>query len=89
MDKISNVIQGGQVQRLGEYIDYENEYHMNPEDESLIIQASEFCPDGRFLVVGDRGGRVILFLKKKNVFKSLSWVYEYKAVEEDFNNLEN
>lgn len=59
----------------------------NPENESFLVTAVHFSPDGLFSIVSDKGGRIIIF-KKTNSSKSknpkLSYHYEYAAHEKEF-----
>jgi serine/threonine-protein phosphatase 2A regulatory subunit B len=72
-------------QFLGEKLSFD-QIKNDPENESFLVTNSKFSPDGRFCIVSDKGGRVILF--KKNESKSkhtkLDYFYEFAAQEKEF-----
>ena len=58
------------------------------ENRSYIISEMKMTENGDFIIVGDRGGRVIIFhrsesKKKKNTSK-LNYLYEFSAYDRDF-----
>lgn len=85
-------------QFLGEKLTNE-QIKQDPENESFIVTNCKFSPEGNYLVVSDKGGRLIIF--KKNESKSkfvegekesersrkypkLDYFYEFPAHEKDF-----
>jgi serine/threonine-protein phosphatase 2A regulatory subunit B len=86
-------------QFLGEKLTYD-QIKQDPENESFIVTNCKFSPDGNFVVVSDKGGRIIIFKKndsktvkqtegekeseKIKRYPKLDYFYEFPAHEKDF-----
>jgi serine/threonine-protein phosphatase 2A regulatory subunit B len=58
------------------------------ENQSYIISEMKMNESGEYLVVGDHGGRIIIFQrgesKKNKILPRLTYFYEYSAFDRDF-----
>lgn len=73
-------------QFLGEKLSIED-IKNNPDNESFLVTAVNFSPDGTYSIVSDKGGRLIIFRKttsSKSKNPKLSYHYEYAAHEKEF-----
>jgi serine/threonine-protein phosphatase 2A regulatory subunit B len=72
-------------QFLGEKLSYE-QIKSDTENESFLVTNVKFSNDGTYVVVSDKGGRVILFKKSdvKNKQPKLDYFYEFAAQEKEF-----
>ena len=72
-------------QFLGEKLTYD-QIKSDPENESFLVTNVRFSNDGTNAVVGDKGGRVILFKRAetKNKQPRMDYFYEFAAQEKEF-----
>lgn len=73
-------------QFLGEKLTID-QFKNDPENDSFLVTHSAFSQDGQFVVVSDKGGRIIIFKKgesKLNKQPRLDYHYEFAAHEKDF-----
>ena len=86
-------------QFLGERLTNE-QIKQDPENESFIVTNCKFSPDGNYVAVSDKGGRIIIFKKnesknnkitegekeseKSKRYPKLDYFYEFPAHEKDF-----
>lgn len=72
-------------QFLGEKL--KDEELKQEENQSYIITDLKMTNNGEYVVIGDKGGRVILFKKngyKNSIHPKLNYFFEYMAMEKDF-----
>ena len=71
-------------QYLGERLTY-RELKRNPNNQSYLVTDIKFSNESANVIVGDRGGRVIIFNNNKYKGKQkLDYFYEFQAQEKDF-----
>jgi len=70
---------------LGEKLEIED-IKNNPDKECFLVTDVKFSPDGLYTIVSDKGGRLIIFRKRKtrNAIPKLVYLYEYAAYEKEF-----
>lgn len=69
---------------LGEKIPLQN-FKIYPENQLFLVTNCSFSNNGEFVVVSDKGGRIIIFRKKdKTNSTKLEYFYEFQAHDKDF-----